>query len=505
MIYVIDFGGQTAHLIMRRLKDLGIESSLVDPDDTLKVCLAAKPAGLIFSGGPASVYEKNAPKIDKKIFELGIPILGICYGWQLMAYLLGGKVESGKKEYGPTSLEISNFKDIFYGLPSNTKVIESHGDSVMKLPLGFEVLASTQSVKFAAVRNLRNKSWGIQFHPEAAHSIHGTEILKNFATRICELSLRPQKLDTAEMIMEIQEKVGNKKVIGAFSGGTDSAVAGALVAKAIGKNFMPFFVDSGLMREETIGRIKNDFPKILGVKVEVIDARSLFLKRLKGVTDPEKKRKVIGALYIELFEKETAKYKGVKYLLQGTTYADVIHSQGSKRSAMIKSHHNVGGLPKNMKLKLLEPLRFYYTDQVREIGLALKLPNDAVFQQPFPGPGYAVRIIGEVTKERLAQEVQADGIVVEELRKAGLFDSVFQCWAVMTGTNSTGVKGDGRFYGEVVAVRIVNSKDRMTAEIARVPFEILEKIASRIVNEVPNVSRVVYDITSKPPATMEWE
>ena len=504
-ILVVDFGGQTAHLITRRLKDLGIESSLVDPDDVLAVCSKSKPSGLIFSGGPASVYEIKAPTIDPKIFSLGIPILGICYGWQLMAHLMGGEVESGNKEYGPTILTISKFDSIFYGLPKFTKVIESHGDTVKKMPKGFSVLANTETVKFAAVEDKNKKFYGFQFHPEAFHSEKGIEMLKNFSTRVCSLSLHPQKLDVEEMITQIKEKVGNKKVIGAFSGGTDSAVAGALVAKAIGKNFIPFFVDSGLMREETIGRIKKDFPKVLGVGIEIIPARDLFLSRLKGITDPEEKRKAVGKLYIELFEREMKKHKDVKYLLQGTTYADFIHSQGSKRSAHIKSHHNVGGLPKNMKLKLLEPLRYFYTDQVREIGLKLKLPKDMVFQQPFPGPGHAVRIVGEVTKERLAQQVQADGIVVGELRKSGWYKKVFQCWSVMTGTNSTGVKGDGRFYGEVVAVRIVNSKDRMTAEISRVPFEILEKIASRIVNEVPNVSRVVYDITSKPPATMEWE
>lgn len=507
-ILVVDFGGQTAHLITRRLKDLGVEASLIDPDDVLRLASRAQdkhPAGLIFSGGPASVYEISAPTIDKKIFDLGIPILGICYGWQLMAHILGGEVESGDKEYGPTILTISKFDSLFYGLPTFTKVIESHGDSVKKMPPGFVTLAKTETVKFAAVENVRPKLYGVQFHPEAHHSEHGSEMLGNFATRICNLSLHPQKLDVAEMVAEIKEKVGNKKVIGAFSGGTDSAVAGALVAKAIGKNFIPFFVDSGLMREETLDRIRNKFPKILGVPVEIIPARQLFLARLKGISDPEEKRKKIGALYIELFERELKKHKDAKYLLQGTTYADFIHSQGTKRSAHIKSHHNVGGLPKKMKFKLLEPLRYFYTDQVREIGIKIGLPREAVYQQSFPGPGHSVRIVGEVTKERLAKQVQADGIVVEELRKSGWYKKVFQCWSVMTDTNSTAVKGDGRFYGEVVAVRIVNSKDRMSAEIARVPYEILEKIAARIVNEVPNVSRVVYDITSKPPATMEWE
>lgn len=504
-IIVIDFGGQTAHLITRRLKDLGVDSKLIDPELAVKVCKAESPAGIILSGGPASVYEKNAPVINPEIFKLEIPMLGICYGWQLMAQILGGRVESGKKEYGPTKLTVSNFKTIFYGLPKESKVIESHGDTVMKLPKGFEVIGSTESVEYAAVENLNSNFFGVQFHPEAHHSEHGAEILKNFATKICSLALKPEKVDINLMIEEIKEKVGSKKVIGAFSGGTDSAVAGVLVARAIGKNFIPVFIDSGLMRDETLNRIKKDFPKVLGTSVIVVDAREEFLEKLKGVVDPEKKRKIIGKLYIDLFEREMKKHTGVKYLLQGTTYADFIHSQGTKHSAHIKSHHNVGGLPKDMKLKLLEPLRFYYTDQVREIGLKLKMPKNMVYQQPFPGPGHAVRIMGEVTHKRLAQEVQADGIVVEELKKADLYENVFQCWAIMTGTSSTAVKGDGRFYGEVVAVRVVNSKDRMSAEIARIPFEILEKIAQRIVNEVPNVSRVVYDITSKPPATMEWE
>ena len=504
-IFVVDFGSQTAHLITRRLKDLGISSLLIDPDDVLRLTQKENPSGLIFSGGPASVYGKGSPKIDPKIFKLGIPILGICYGWQIMSQTLGGKVLPGNKEYGPTVLRISDFHSLFYGLPGETRVIESHGDSVEKMPSGFTRLASTETVKFAAVQDLKRKFYGVQFHPEAQHSTDGTKILKNFATRICGLSLHPQSLDIDQMISEIKEKTGDRKVIGAFSGGTDSAVAGTLVARAIGKNFIPVYIDSGLMRGETLGRIKNEFPKILGLPVHVVEARSLFLSRLRGIKDPEEKRKAIGKLYIDLFEREMRKHKHVKYLLQGTTYADFIHSQGSRRSAKIKSHHNVGGLPKEMKLKLLEPLRYFYTDQVRTIGLALKLPKEVVFQEPFPGPGHAVRIVGEVTRERLEQEIAADSIVTQELRRANLYSKIFQGFAIMTGTNSTAVKGDGRFFGEVVAVRIVNSNDRMSAEIARVPYPILEKIASRIVNEVPNVSRVVYDITSKPPATMEWE
>lgn len=504
-ILVVDFGSQTAHLITRRLKDLGVNALLVDPDDAYQKVQQKRPAGIIFSGGPASVYEKGAPTITSKIFDLNIPILGICYGWQLMAQLLGGQVKPSNKEYGPTTLEIKDFSNLFYGIPTVTKVIESHGDTVMKQPNGFHVIGSTETVSYAAVGNDERKFYGVQFHPEAHHSKYGKIMLKNFATRICNVSLKPQRIDIQSLIDEIKEKIGSKEVIGAFSGGTDSAVAGTLVAKAIGKQFLPFFVDSGLMREETIGRIKDEFPRILGVPVKIIEARKEFLERLKGVTDPEEKRKTIGKLYIELFEREMKKHKDVKYLLQGTTYADFIHSQGSKRSAHIKSHHNVGGLPKDMKLKLIEPLRYFYTDQVRKLGIRLGLPKRAVYQQPFPGPGHAVRIVGEVTPERLKKQVQADMIVVEELKKAKWYDKVFQCWSIMTGVNSTAVKGDGRFYGEVVAVRVVSTKDRMSAEWVQLPYKVLGKISSRIVNEVPGISRVVYDITTKPPATMEWE
>ncbi|NMB57396.1 glutamine-hydrolyzing GMP synthase [Candidatus Beckwithbacteria bacterium] len=505
MILIIDFGSQTTHLIGRRLTDLGVEVKIVDPDEALVQIKILKPAGIILSGGPLSVYADKAPIVDPKIFALNIPVLGICYGWQLTAKLLKGKVEYHAQEYGPTTLKIQEFTDLFYGLPDKFAVYESHGDSVVKLPKDFEILASTGSVEFAAVKHKEKKIFGVQFHPEMEHTEFGSQILQNFATRVCSLALKPKELEIDKMIAEIKEKVGSHQVIGAFSGGTDSAVAGTIVARAIGKQFIPIYVDSGLMREETLSRIKNDFPKILGIKVKVIEARQRFLKALKGVTDPEQKRKTIGKLYIDIFEEEMQKHKDVKFLLQGTTYADFIHSQGSKRSAHIKSHHNVGGLPKNMKLKLLEPLRYFYTDQVRQIGLKLGLPKSVVFQQPFPGPGHAVRILGEVTAQRLAKQVQADMIVVQELKKAGWYEKAFQCWSIMTGTKSTAVKGDGRAYAEVVAVRAVTTKDRMSAEWLQIPYEILARISTRIVNEVPDISRVVYDITSKPPATMEWE
>ncbi|HSX52860.1 MAG TPA: glutamine-hydrolyzing GMP synthase [Patescibacteria group bacterium] len=505
MLVIIDFGSQMTHLISRRLKDVGIDSVIIDPDDAQEGIKLHNPDGLILSGGPASVYEKGAPSIDAKIFKLGIPILGICYGWQLMAQLLGGKVTPGQKEYGPAQLTISDFANFFYGLPTTSQVFESHGTTVTKIPKGFKIFGSTEDVVFAAVGDASRHFYGVQFHPEASHTKQGSQMLKNFATRVCNLPVKTEKIDIDKIINEIKEKVGNRKVIGAFSGGTDSAVAGTLTARAIGKQFLPIYIDSGLMREETLGRIKHDFPKVLGVRVKVINARQEFLTTLKGITDPETKRKTIGNLYIKLFEREMAKDPSITFLLQGTTYADFIHSQGTKRSAHIKSHHNVGGLPKNMKLQLLEPLRYYYTDQVRKIGVKAGMPKDMVFQQPFPGPGHAVRIMGEVTKQRLARQVQADNIVVEEMKKSGWYDRIFQCWSIMTGASSTAVKGDGRFYGEVVAIRIVTTKDRMSADWAQVPYKVLAKLSTRIVNEVPGISRVVYDITTKPPATMEWE
>ncbi len=509
MIIIVDFGSQTTHLISRRILDFGVPTEIVDPKEAMKKIDALKPAGIILSGGPASVYEEGAPTIDAKVFELGVPILGICYGWQLTAQLLGGKVESAKKEYGPADFTTTDFSDLCYGFTEETRVFESHGDSVVRLPTGFVGIGSTPSLEEAAVKwvNPTHKIFGVQFHPEMHHTKEGKHLLQNFVTRICLLGMKTKKIDLEAMLAEIREKVGDKKVIGAFSGGTDSAVAGMLVAQAIGKNFIPFYVESGLMRLGTKERVQEEFPKLLGVPVRVIEAEEEFLSRLKGVTDPELKRKTIGNLYIELFERELERHPDVTFLLQGTTYADFIQAkgQGKERSAHIKSHHNVGGLPENMKLKLLEPLRYYYTDEVRKIGLKLGLPRDVVFQQPFPGPGHAVRILGEVTRERLAKQRMADGILVDEMKKSGWYTKIFQCWTVLTDCQSTAVKGDGRFYGDVIALRIVNSVDRMTADWSRLPHAVLARLSARIVNEVPDVSRVVYDITTKPPATMEWE
>ena len=509
MIVIVDFGSQTTHLIGRRISDFGIPVEIINPEIALKKIASLKPDGIILSGGPASVYEKDAPTIDKKVFELGIPILGICYGWQLTAHLLGGTVESTKKEYGPSQLTVSDFSDLCYGFPTTSRVFESHGDSVIRIPKGFAGVAKTENVEHAVVKwvDKTHKIYGVQFHPEMAHTREGRHLLKNFMTRICGVGLRSPQIELKKMIDEIRQKVGDRTVIGAFSGGTDSAVAGMLVAQAIGSQFIPFYVESGLMRAGTKERVLSEFPQLLGVPVRVIEAQAEFLDRLSGVVDPEQKRKVIGTVYVELFERELARHPDADFLLQGTTYADFIQAkgQGKERSAHIKSHHNVGGLPEHMQLQLLEPLRYHYTDQVRKIGLKLGLPKEVVYQQPFPGPGHAVRILGEVTKAKLEKQILADSILVDEMKKSGWYGKVFQCWTVLTNAQSTAVKGDGRFFGDVIALRIVDSKDRMTADWSRLPHSVLAHISARIVNEVPDVSRVVYDITSKPPATMEWE
>jgi GMP synthase (glutamine-hydrolysing) len=508
MILIIDFGSQTTHLIGRRLRDLGVKSEIIVPDDALKLIKKLSPSGIILSGGPSSVYEKNAPTVSKEIFKLKLPVLGICYGQQLMSHLLSGKVSPGKiKEYGPSFIKISEGKpaSIFKNITKDAFTVwMSHGDEVGKAPKGFNIIASSHDLKIAAISDEKRNFYAVQFHPEVAHTENGIEILKNFLN-ICGEEPKKEDIDIGGIIKNIKEVVGNKKVIMAFSGGTDSFVAGSLIAHAIGRQLIPVYIDSGLMRKQALYNVSVIFPKIFGFKPKIINARKIFLKRLKGVTDPETKRKVIGGLYVELFDKVAAKIKGAEFLGQGTTYADFIHSKSTKHAALIKSHHNVGGLPKNMKLKLLEPIRYFYTDQVRFIGKRIGLPDEVVRQQPFPGPGFSVRIIGALTVERLKKEEQADKIVLQEIEKAGLKYEIFQYWAILTGVNTTAIKGDGRFYGEVVAIRAFTTEDRMTADWAKIPYEVLQKISTRIVNEVPGVSRVVYDITTKPPATMEWE
>ncbi len=508
MIYVIDFGSQTTHLIQRRLIEIGSGAKIIHPEDALSEISKQKPNGIILSGGPSSVYEEGAPTIDKKVFEAGIPILGICYGMQLTSHLLGGNVISGRKEYGPAKLEVINSKpEISKDLKRTSTVWMSHGDEVKSVPAGFETIGSTETVPFAFVGNFDTKNFGVQFHPEVEHTEDGIKILKNFVN-ICEIKTTSNKIDVEQLISTIQETVGKEYVIGAISGGVDSTVAGTLAAKAIGDHFIPVYVENGLMREGTVQHVKKIFEKF-GIEPIIVECQDEMLDKLKGVTDPEQKRKIIGNFYIELFDREVEKLEKtnpkIKFLLQGTIYSDVIESKGTKNADKIKSHHNVGGLPADMKLKLIEPLRHFYKDEVRQIGKELGLPEDFVWKQVFPGPGYAVRIRGEVTAERLSKIKQADNIIMEELGKEDLLKNIYMSFPIMTGAESVAVKGDGRFFGEVIALRVLESRDVMTATWSKLPYDVLQRISSRIVNEVPKISRVVYDISTKPPATMEWE
>jgi len=506
VILIIDFGSQTTHLIGRRIGELGVKNLIINPEGALTTVKRLKPKGIILSGGPATVFEKAAPKVDKKIFDLNIPILGICYGMQLTAHLLGGKTNIGKtKEYGPAFVKTTAGKPalLFSNLPDRFQVWMSHGVEVTKLPPQFTLIAKTNNNQAAAFVNETKNIYGVQFHPEVQHTEFGKEILKNFLN-LCREETKTEEIRIDDIVREIKEIVGDKRVVMALSGGTDSFVAAVLIAKAVGKNLIPVYVDSGLMREKALKNVSELFPRTTGIKPKIIKAKKIFLSKLKNVVDPEKKRKVIGRVYVRLFEAVAKKSKAV-FLGQGTTYADFIHSKSTKHAALIKSHHNVGGLPKKMKLKLLEPIRYFYTDQVRYIGKKLGLPDEVVYQQPFPGPGFAVRILGKITEKRLNKLKQADAIVVEEIEKAGLERSIFQYFAILTNANSTAIKGDGRFYGEIVAIRAYTTRDRMTADWAKIPYPLLQKISSRIVNEVAGVSRVVYDITTKPPATMEWE
>lgn len=509
MIVIIDFGSQTCHLIGRRIKELGVKTTIVNPEEAFISIQKFKPKGIIFSGGPSSVYEEGSPSINPKIFSLKIPILGICYGLQLMTKLLGGKVVSGKKEYGPAQITLKDKSEnkITNQLPNNFTVWMSHGDEVIAIPEGFKTIGSTNHVPFAFVEHPKKQFYGLQFHPEVEHTDFGKQLLKNFII-ICGITVKKHAFNIEELKNNIKSCVGNAYVIGAVSGGIDSTVAALLTAKAIGKKFIPVYVDNGLMRDGTREHVQKIF-KHIGIRVDIMDSQEDMLSRLKGITDPEEKRKIIGAHFIEIFEKGMKKLvkegKDVRYLMQGTIFSDIIESKGTKHADKIKSHHNVGGLPKYMKLQLLEPLKQYYKDEVRQLGKLLGLPDEFIHKQKFPGPGFAIRIRGEVTKERLEKERQADNIVLEELEKTGLLETVFHSFPVMTGAYSTAVKGDGRFFGEVVALRITVSSDEMTCRWAQIPYGILQKISSRIVNEVPGISRVVYDVTTKPPATMEWE
>lgn len=508
MILIIDFGSQTTHLIGRRIRDLGVAAAITTPDSALKTILEFSPKGIILSGGPASTYGKNALLIDKKIFDLGIPVLGICYGHEVLGQMLGGRVAPGKKkEYGSTLFTLTKANKLFAnwsGKKSTFTVWMSHFDQVTSPPHGFDIIGSTSEVKIAGIADERKNLYSIMFHPEAHHTEYGVDILKNFIFAICTENPLSKKSAIIEIVDSLKQQIGNDSAVCALSGGIDSAVAAVLAQKAIGSRLTCFYVDTGLMRASETEEIESFFKKNFKLNLKIIRAENIFLNALKKVIDPEQKRKIIGETFIRVFETEAKKIRS-KILIQGTIYPDVIESKGSKHAQVIKTHHNVGGIPKSHGFRIIEPLRQFYKDEVRKIAQELDFPKQQILRHVFPGPGLAVRIIGEVTSENLEILRKADSIVVEELKKAGLYDSIWMGFAVFTGVKSTGVTGDERKYGETIAIRAIESKDTMTADWVRLPYEVLQRISERITTEVFEVVRVVYDITTKPPATMEWE
>jgi len=508
-ILILDFGSQYTQLIARRIRENKVFSKIIPYNTPAKEIAALNPKGLILSGGPASVTSKKSPYPDKGIFKLGIPILGICYGMQVIAEMLEGRVKHTKnREFGKAELFIDDNRDLFSHIPGNITCWASHGDYVTKMPRGFHVSAHTLNAPSAAISNKQRKIYGVQFHPEVTHTEKGTQIISNFLFKICGCVSRwTMQSFIKEAIESTKKLVGRDKVVLGLSGGIDSSVAAILIHRAIGKNLRCIFIDNGLMRKDEPQQIKNVFRDMYHLNLDYVDRSKRFLQRLKGITDPEEKRKIIGDEFIKVFEEEADKVKGVKFLAQGTLYPDVIESVSvtGAPSSRIKSHHNVGGLPAHMKLKLVEPLRDLFKDEVRQIARNLSLPEQIIYRQPFPGPGLAIRIIGEITPERLAILREVDQRVIEEIKKAGLYEQVWQSFAVLLPIKSVGVMGDERTYENCIALRCVTSFDGMTADWAKIPYEVLEKISNRIINEVKGVNRVVYDISSKPPATIEWE
>lgn len=509
-IAILDFGSQYSQLIARRVREHHVYCELLPHDVSPERVRALSPKGFILSGGPASVYGEGAPQVPRFVLESGLPILGICYGMQLLAHQLGGEVApSDKREYGHAILQVAEgLPGIFANLPTDSSVWMSHGDAVIRLPAGFRVAARSDNSPVAAMVHDERGVIGIQFHPEVVHTAHGKQILGNFLRQICgcEGNWTPGNY-IEQAVAEIAERVGSGRVICALSGGVDSAVVATMVHRAIGDQLVCIFVNNGLLRREEYERNLETFSKHLKMNVIGVDATDSFLGRLAGVEDPEQKRKIIGGEFIRIFAQEARKLGQIDFLAQGTLYPDVIESTSHDTTAAvkIKSHHNVGGLPEHLPFALIEPLRYLFKDEVREVGLALGLPDEMIWRQPFPGPGLAIRVIGEVTEERLEMLRGADWVVMDEIKKAGFYRQVWQSFAVLTPLRTVGVMGDFRTYANAVALRFVTSDDGMTADWARVPYDLLARISNRIVNEVPGVNRVVYDITSKPPGTIEWE
>jgi GMP synthase (glutamine-hydrolysing) len=510
-VLVVDFGAQYAQLIARRVREAQVYSEIVPHRITAKEVLARKPIGIILSGGPASVHVEGAPLLDPEIYELGIPILGICYGCQLIAQQLGGEVaRGGRGEYGRTTLQriAGSTSQLHHdSIPAQLSVWMSHFDAVSVLPSGFVATASTPDAPMAVIESPTRKIWGVQYHPEVGHTEHGQDVLEQFLHRLvrAECSWTMSSI-VDDQVAAIRELVGKERVICGLSGGVDSAVAAALVHKAIGNQLTCVYVDIGLMRKNESAQVVETFKRNMGIELIHVDAGARFFEKLKGITEPEAKRKAIGETFVRIFEEHTGGITDAKFLVQGTLYPDVIESGGVDGTAsVIKSHHNVGGLPDDMTLKLCEPLRTLFKDEVRKVGTELGLPDEIVWRQPFPGPGLGVRIIGEVTPDKVAILQEADAIVREEVKLAGLEREIWQAFAVLADIRSVGVMGDERTYGRPIIIRAVTSEDAMTADWARLPYELLEKMSSRIINEVKGINRVVYDVTSKPPGTIEWE
>jgi len=506
MVIVLDFGGQYNQLIARRVRDLGVYSELLPFNTSLEKIKELNPKGIILSGGPASVYADNSPVADERIYDLGIPVLGICYGMQLMTHHLKGKVErANKREYGKAAIQVTNPSRFFGSLSETQNVWMSHGDLVVETPEGFQIDASSEHCPIAAMSNPEKNLFAVQFHPEVRHSEYGIDMIKNFLYEICDCEGNWSMENFIEQqVQEIKQLVGDKQVLCALSGGVDSSVVAVLIHKAIGDQLTCMFIDHGLLRKGEAESVMQTFSEGFHMKVIKIDAQDRFLSKLKGVSDPEQKRKIIGNEFIYVFEEESSKLQGMDFLAQGTLYTDIVES-GTATAQTIKSHHNVGGLPEDMKLKLIEPLKALFKDEVRKVGEELGLPNEIVWRQPFPGPGLGIRVIGEITEEKLQIVRESDFILRDEIQKAGLDREIWQYFTALPDMKSVGVMGDSRTYSYTVGIRAVTSIDGMTADWARIPYDILEKISVRIVNEVENVNRVVYDITSKPPATIEWE